>query len=502
MKKITIIISMIFCARSGIMAQSTSSAKVDVGSTYVSPVRTDVYPYQSGLHPKVDYSVHFRLNKGTRLTVVAVKDSLGGIIQGYVITPWNFNDTSTIKRNFYKKITDTAQRRLADWKKIQETIQKKQDSLKNKKIQLEKDSLLAVKAKDTLAHSKQAFTNSTNNALNSAISINTKTALTKVSMKTPILKKQINNFKAAQSNIKITLSRGIEPDSLTKQQFIKAAASLPLKNKNIIKEYNDKLQLTKNHLDIDSQVARNASKTFNANKENYEKAIQKLQDLKSKNPPKSVISEPKNDDSKPDPNAYKITKEEKNDSLDAPQNKITQAALYDELEYLDSWANGWQFFVTAKDFSQFEPIYPDSYKFTWGFLTLPVKMRFDNNRGGRFDFEQNLNFGLTFGAKHQLVSSSDISLNYLAGIAVVNVPLDDATADKAATSTSAISTSLGFMFQYEKFQIGVFLGKDFAGAHADQFNYQGKPWLGFAIGVSLFGEGKTTASSQTQSSNP
>jgi hypothetical protein len=54
------------------------------------------------------------------------------------------------------------------------------------------------------------------------------------------------------------------------------------------------------------------------------------------------------------------------------------------------------------------------------------------------------------------------------------------------------------MFQYNKFQIGLYVGKDFVGENANKFAYQGKPWLGLAIGVSLFGESKTTAGAQDQ----
>ena len=202
-----------------------------------------------------------------------------------------------------------------------------------------------------------------------------------------------------------------------------------------------------------------------------------------------------------DSNAYKVKKADKNIPLDASTDTTDQASKYEDLAFVDSWANGWEFFISAKDFTSYAVlIYPKSDKFTWGFLTLPVKMRFDNSKMGRFNFEQNLNFGLTFGDKHQFVSTSDVSLNTLVGLDVVNVPLNNATATTSASSTTAVSTSIGVMLQYDKFQMGVFLGTDFAGAHANQFDYQGKPWLGFAIGVSLFGESQTTSTSQSQNS--
>src|SRR6202000_996029 len=141
-KKIGLIISIIIFACNGIMAQSTTPAQVSIGSTYVSPFRADVYPYQTGLKPNVDYSVHFKLNKGTKFTVVAVKDS-SGTIQGYAITPWRFEDRDSnmtkTKSKFYKAITDLARRKIIASTKIRDSIKKKQDSLKVVKTQLEKD---------------------------------------------------------------------------------------------------------------------------------------------------------------------------------------------------------------------------------------------------------------------------------------------------------------------------------------------------------------------------
>jgi hypothetical protein len=100
--------------------------------------------------------------------------------------------------------------------------------------------------------------------------------------------------------------------------------------------------------------------------------------------------------------------------------------------------------------------------------------------------------------KHQMARTSDISWNYLAGISVVTVPLQNAstatTPPTPATSTAALSISGGVMFQYDKFQIGVFLGTDLAGSNANQFAYQSRQWIGIAIGLSLFGEGQTKAS--------
>jgi hypothetical protein len=166
---------------------------------------------------------------------------------------------------------------------------------------------------------------------------------------------------------------------------------------------------------------------------------------------------------------------------------------YEKLAYLDSWANNLQFFIPLKDFNdKCEPIYPHQRSFTWGFLTLPIKARF-GNKDASFTFEEKVNFGISFGLKWQHVGTTYSASNLLGGVSVGSVKIDN------DNSASALSFSVGYMYQYDKFQIGLFSGVDYTGQSPKvNWAYQGKPWVGFAIGVSLFGENKTSAES-TQS---
>ena len=501
MKTLTISCLLILGACYQSMGQSPTPAKVAIAASYVSITYTDVYPYQSGKTDKtakIDSSVHFKMNKGTKFSIVSTKNS-GGTTQGYVITPWKYNDgrDSAIKASFYKSVVEAKKQVLANQKKLLDNISKKQDSLKAVKAQLKNDSLKLESSKETLLQTQQATVKSASQLLDKVINIDVKKAIAPVRRKDTTVKQQVKQFTSAQAQIKAKLNAGVEPDSTLERQLIHSATALPL-NKNVsLKRYADELTSQKIRLNYAQKSVIEAKKNYDDNKSGYKTGLQELLILTSK-----VRHSGQYESNKTDPFAYRITKEQINDRTDTIKDFSSSAALYDDLAYINSWANGWQFFISAEDFSNnclFT--YPHSNKFTWGFLTLPVKMRFDNNKGGRFDFEQNLNFGLTFGDKHQLVSTSDISLNYLVGLSVVNVPLNDATTTTPATSTTAISTSIGCMFQYDKFQIGAFVGEDFAGSHANQFNYQGKLWLGFAIGVSLFGEGKTTATAQKQKSN-
>ncbi|GGE58137.1 hypothetical protein EV200_103330 [Pedobacter psychrotolerans] len=196
------------------------------------------------------------------------------------------------------------------------------------------------------------------------------------------------------------------------------------------------------------------------------------------------------------PNYYKIlkpdvgikSKEITKDSLNASKYK------YKDLAYIDSWANNSHFFISLKDFNdKCESIYPHKRGFTWGFLTLPIKARFGNSKAP-FTFEEKINFGISAGVKWQHVNTVYSASNLLGGVSVGGVKIDK------DNSASAISLSGGYMYQYDKFQIGIFTGVDFIDKSAGvSWGYQGKPWVGFAIGFSLFGEGKTTvAGEQTQ----
>jgi hypothetical protein len=189
---------------------------------------------------------------------------------------------------------------------------------------------------------------------------------------------------------------------------------------------------------------------------------------------------------------YQLTKPQLMLSTPATRGATTELNHLEALAYVDSWANNMQFFIPFKEFTtKCETIYPKGNSFTWGFLTLPIKARFGNAKAP-FAFEEKVNFGLTFGWKRQFASRTYTAGNLLVGVSVSNVKIDD------TNSQPALSFSTGYMFQYDKFQMGLFTGLDFTNQLATKWPYQGKPWLGFAIGLSLFGEGNTARTSQTQ----
>jgi hypothetical protein len=195
---------------------------------------------------------------------------------------------------------------------------------------------------------------------------------------------------------------------------------------------------------------------------------------------------------------YKMTKRQVGLEADKPADSSSPFAKYAALGYIDYWANNMLFFMPLKDFSEnCQSIYASGNSFTWGFLALPIKARFGGNNA-KFTFEENINFGLSFGWKWQQASKTYSAHNALIGVSVGNVKID--LPENKTGSSSALSFSSGYMYQYDIFQVGGFIGLDLVGnSQRDQFKYHGKPWLGIAVGVNLFGEKQTSGSKkQTQ----
>jgi hypothetical protein len=521
MKKTVLFLCMLVTPLTICLAQSTTNAtpSVVLHGSYQAISDILVNPYiEQNSDNTPDQTIHFRIKKGDKFYVDKVINS-GTSVTGYMVRVWDYHDykkymgVKSPKKRFIDSLLNgtlalgnkTTKAALAEMQtQIKNTIEDTVKATGN----------VAIALKDTLTASNQLGQANQQLVFNSlyidptkALSIPAKRD-SKLAADT-----SIKTFTSAQKRLKLPSIS--EKEKLDNQnQIVKSALNLQdvtdTTFANSITTYQKaqkKRDAARATLNNEQSVLKSKKEYLATLKTEFASAIRDytITNLQDSNP-------------KEDNNAYRRTKAQNGDPADIAPSASSQYAVFDGLEYLDMWANDWPFYISAKDFSDnAQSIFPSSTKFTWGFLTLPLKIRFDNkNDGGRFNFEQNLNFGLTAGFKHQLVRNSDVSWNYLAGISVVNVPLNNAvtgsttttitdgsqntttTPGSTATSTAAVSTSVGVMFQYDKFQIGTFLGKDFAGDHANQFPYQHKVWLGFAIGLSLFGEGKTTAGGQSQ----
>lgn len=122
-----------------------------------------------------------------------------------------------------------------------------------------------------------------------------------------------------------------------------------------------------------------------------------------------------------------------------------------------------------------------------GTVITPIKLR--NNP---FDFSKDITIGTTFGVKYTLNQDKQAAVDCLIGVGISSVSLDSfATHGRTMDNIDllAFTSSIGVVLELGNAQIGVFLGIDFI-SNENQIKYdwiyQGKPWVSFGIGFSMF----------------
>lgn len=139
-------------------------------------------------------------------------------------------------------------------------------------------------------------------------------------------------------------------------------------------------------------------------------------------------------------------------------------------------------------------------------LAIPIKYRFRDKKIGlqeEFTTAVNVNFfgGFSFGRSrffHQekvgnITNTWKLTAGFLLGASTVK--LDNSNTSLAAAPMAAgteitkglATMGIGSTYSYNKINVGAFLGWDYSiGQNAKMWNYNRKPWLGIAIGYSLF----------------
>ncbi len=173
----------------------------------------------------------------------------------------------------------------------------------------------------------------------------------------------------------------------------------------------------------------------------------------------------------------------------------TTLTSYDTTKaFIGSWANYRKFLILPKDLdAKCALYYTKKWDFSYGALTLPLKVRFGNSRNTFSSYEENLNLGLTAGAKVRLPSTKNQVINFLVLIGVASVNLDSLSVrdrslyNSANPTAKAVSFGLGVVYQYEAFQIGLLGRMDhISGLLGRAWTQQDRPWLGIGIGLALF----------------
>ena len=122
-----------------------------------------------------------------------------------------------------------------------------------------------------------------------------------------------------------------------------------------------------------------------------------------------------------------------------------------------------------------------------GTVITPIKLRYNP-----FDFSKDISIGTTFGVKYTLNQEKQAAVDCLIGVGISSVSVDSfATHGRTIKNVDllAFTSSIGIVLELGNAQVGVFLGFDFISNENKikyDWIYQGKPWVSFGIGFSMF----------------
>ena len=135
----------------------------------------------------------------------------------------------------------------------------------------------------------------------------------------------------------------------------------------------------------------------------------------------------------------------------------------------------------------------------FGILNYPFKMRLQEKMQ---DFSGSFNVGAAVAYTFRHDSLSKWSNSIVGGFGISSINLDKSTVNNNANmldssnGITALTFSIGYMLEYSKIQVGVFMGVDKISNLNNStygWKYQGNPWFSIGIGYSIF---STSTSSQ------
>ena len=111
--------------------------------------------------------------------------------------------------------------------------------------------------------------------------------------------------------------------------------------------------------------------------------------------------------------------------------------------------------------------------------------------------------GINAGYEYQFRSRAKQSIGILLGIGVSTISITPESVNNYVTESNtagAFTPSLGVVYSFESFQIGLFSGYDIIpGPIGENWVYKNSPWLGLGLGFTIFQKNKTSSTStQTQ----
>lgn len=146
-------------------------------------------------------------------------------------------------------------------------------------------------------------------------------------------------------------------------------------------------------------------------------------------------------------------------------------------------------------------VFSSRHSATIGIPSIAVKTRFGNNGTGEnpryFSFENDVNLGLSAGYKYSFGAKRQYAVNALVGFTISAISLDSLSTRgriNSKTSIASFSPHVGLVFDFDKFQAGLYLGYDLLSGELNKYwLYSQQPWLGIGLGYSIFNTEKSSA---------
>jgi hypothetical protein len=179
-------------------------------------------------------------------------------------------------------------------------------------------------------------------------------------------------------------------------------------------------------------------------------------------------------------------------------------------DYDDYGKNTMYFYVDSKTLNSYA-IKDERVDFglSVGVINFPFKYRPQKGLG---DFSGTFNFGAGLGVKMRHKSYRKFTWSIITGYSISNLVIDSVSATRnskdlvSTNNFSAFSFSIGPMIEYDKVQVGMFVGWDrLSKLNQEKYGwkYQGKPWLSIAFGYAIFTNEKVKESvSEKNNENP
>lgn len=123
-------------------------------------------------------------------------------------------------------------------------------------------------------------------------------------------------------------------------------------------------------------------------------------------------------------------------------------------------------------------------------MTIPFKMRFRQD-SVPFNMTTDITLGSYIGIQKRISSKNDYYLTFplTLGLSYINVGNNETSNVNTSGSSSVVpgwTGSLGIAFDLDGFNLGFVCGLDYASGVGDNWLYNGKLWISFAIGYAFF----------------